>query len=102
LIRHLREDDRSDQPKEDEYWVCQLRLRIESGRISFLTGKKTADDADSMNATGELFMVSKKERILIKTVLTMVLNSKTGREFITRRFGAEYVKIGKKLLEDIG
>ena len=67
-----------------------------------MTGKMTPDDADSMNATGELFMVSKKERILIKTVLTMVLKSKTGREFITRRFGAEYVKVGEKLLEDIG
>jgi hypothetical protein len=67
-----------------------------------LTDQKTPDDADSLNATGELFMVSKKERILIKTVLAMVLKSKTGREFIIRRFGAEYLEVGKKLLEDIG
>lgn len=66
-----------------------------------MTSKKNPDPADLMNATGELFMLSKSERILLRTVLEMILNSKTGKEFIIRKFGAEYIKMGEKLLEDI-
>jgi hypothetical protein len=54
-----------------------------------------------MNATGELFMLSKKERILLRTVLEMILTSKTGKEFILRKFGTEYIKTAERLLEDI-
>jgi len=66
-----------------------------------LTSKKNPDPADLMNATGELFMLSKKERILLRTVLEMILTSKTGKEFILRKFGTEYVKMAEKLLEDL-
>jgi len=66
-----------------------------------LAGKKKPDHADMMNATGELFMLSKKERILLRTVLEMILTSKTGKEFILRKFGTEYIKTAERLLEDI-
>jgi hypothetical protein len=52
--------------------------------------------------TGELLMLNKKERILLKTILSKALNSRAGREVITQTIGSEYVLIGKHLLKEMG
>jgi len=63
--------------------------------------KKTDGGIDSKSSTGQLFMLSKKERILVKAVLIRSLKSHTGRQFIIDKLGAEYITIGEKLIKDI-
>jgi hypothetical protein len=52
--------------------------------------------------TGELFMLSKKERILLRAILGVSLNSKNTREYISRKLGKEYLGTGESLLEEMG
>ena len=64
--------------------------------------KETDGGIDSKSSTGQLFMLSKKERILVKTVLIRSLESHSGRQFVIDKLGAEYITIGQKLIKDIG
>jgi hypothetical protein len=52
--------------------------------------------------TGALLMVDKKERELIREILSMTLKSPSAREWISKKLGKEYVQIGTKLLKNIG
>jgi len=52
--------------------------------------------------TGELYMLNKKERILMIEVLKMALATDAGREFVVERFGKEGLKIAADLLEEMG
>ncbi|MEJ2725683.1 MAG: hypothetical protein P8175_13770 [Deltaproteobacteria bacterium] len=52
--------------------------------------------------TGELFMLSKKERILLRAVLNVTLGSENARESISRKLGKEYLAIGENLLREMG
>jgi hypothetical protein len=49
--------------------------------------------------TGEVLMLDKKERILVKEILGRVLSSEAGQEAIEKKFGKEYVEIAHRLLE---
>jgi hypothetical protein len=52
--------------------------------------------------TGEIYMLTKKERILTIEILKMTLATDTGREFLTERFGKEGLKTATGLLEEMG
>jgi hypothetical protein len=42
--------------------------------------------------TGEIYMLTKKERILTIEILKMTLATETGRDFLIERFGKEGLK----------
>jgi hypothetical protein len=52
--------------------------------------------------TGELYMLSKKERVLTIEVLKMTLATEGGREFLLERFGKEGPKMAVSLLAEMG
>ena len=52
--------------------------------------------------TGELYMLGKKERILLRAILSVTLKSKAGREIIIETHGKEYLQLAKTLLEEMG
>jgi hypothetical protein len=52
--------------------------------------------------TGALLMIDKKERELVRELLSMTLKSPSAREWISKKLGKEYVQIGVKLLKNMG
>ena len=52
--------------------------------------------------TGEIYMLTKKERILTIEILKLTLASAAGREFVVERFGKEGIKTATGLLEEMG
>lgn len=64
-----------------------------------MTKKNDGEIAFYHAETGNVLMLNKKERILVKEVLDRVLSSEAGKEAIKRKFGEEYVKIAHDLLE---
>ena len=52
--------------------------------------------------TGALMMINKKERMLIKELLSVTLKSATAKEWIIKKLGHEYIQIGEKLLKAMG
>ena len=52
--------------------------------------------------TGALMMINKKERRLIKELLSVTLKSATAKEWIIKKLGHEYIQIGEKLLKAMG
>ncbi len=67
-----------------------------------MTDRKSGGETELKDPTSQLFMLSKKERLLVKSVLPWGLNSKAGRKFIAEKLGPDYIEIGAKLLKDIG
>jgi len=51
---------------------------------------------------GELYMLSKKERILLRLVLGKALESAAGRAFVEERFGKEGLALAKNFLKELG
>ena len=52
--------------------------------------------------TGELHMLGKKERKLLRAILSVTLKSKSGREAILRIKGKESLRLAKTLLDQMG
>lgn len=52
--------------------------------------------------TGEIYMLTKKERILTIEILKLTLATAAGRGFLIERFGKEGLKIAAGLLEEMG
>ncbi len=52
--------------------------------------------------TGELYMLTKKERRLTMEVLKRTLATGAGRDFLVERFGKEGLRIAASLLEEMG
>ena len=52
--------------------------------------------------TGALMMINKKERMLIKELLSVTLRSPNAKDWITKKLGREYIQIGEKLLKAMG
>ncbi|MFH1487480.1 MAG: hypothetical protein ABII06_01115 [Pseudomonadota bacterium] len=52
--------------------------------------------------TGALLMIDKKERKLVKEILTVTLKSPASREWIEKKLGKEYLEIGERLLQSMG
>ena len=67
-----------------------------------MTDRKSGGEIELKDPTSQLFMLTKKERLLVKSVLSWGLNSKAGRKFISEKLGPDYIEIGAKLLKDVG
>ena len=52
--------------------------------------------------TGELYMLGKKERLLLRAILSVTLKSKAGREAIIQACGKEHLELAKTLLKEMG
>lgn len=52
--------------------------------------------------TGEIVMLNKKERILVRNVLGRVLGSESGKEYIRKNLGGEYITVAFDVLKNIG
>ena len=52
--------------------------------------------------TGALLMLNKEERILIKELLFMSLNSESVKAYISKRLGDDYLQVGQKLFDTMG
>jgi dihydrodipicolinate synthase/N-acetylneuraminate lyase len=52
--------------------------------------------------TGEIYMLTKKERILTIEILKLTLATPAGRGFLVERFGKEGLKTAAGLLEEMG
>ncbi len=53
------------------------------------------------SSTDQLFLLGKKERVLIRTILKRAMKSEAGRQYVIEKLGAEYITIGEKLIEDM-
>jgi hypothetical protein len=63
---------------------------------------KKPDDIAFQDETGQMFMLDKKERQLLRELLAKVIKSASGRKVIASTLGPEYVKIGLNLLKQLG
>lgn len=52
--------------------------------------------------TGEIYLLTKKERILTIEILKLTLGSAAGRDFVVERFGKEGLQTAAGLLKEMG
>jgi hypothetical protein len=52
--------------------------------------------------TGELYMLGKKERILLRAILGVTLKSGPGRDLIVQKHGKDALQMAESLLEEMG
>jgi hypothetical protein len=52
--------------------------------------------------TGELYMLGKKERILLRAILGVTLKSGPGRDLIVQKHGKDALQMAETLLEEMG
>lgn len=64
--------------------------------------KKNHSQFGIKNETGEIYMLTKKERILTIEILKLTLATASGRGFLMERFGKEGLKTAVGLLEEMG
>ena len=50
---------------------------------------------------GKLFVLSDKEKELVKLVLTKTMASKSGKDYIAEKLGSDYVEIAENLLKEM-
>lgn len=63
--------------------------------------KKPADIA-FQDETGQMFMLDKKERQLLRLLLSKTISSVNGRKVVSQKLGEDFVKIGLDLLKQMG
>ena len=51
--------------------------------------------------TGEIMMLNKKERMLVKALLGVTVSSEPVREVIRKKFGEEYIEVALRLLRTV-
>ena len=59
-------------------------------------------DNDLHDISSALLMINKDERKLLKALLSITLKSQSSREWIIKKLGIEYLKVGEKLLKVMG
>ena len=64
--------------------------------------KDNESDFGIRSKTGEIYMLTKKERILTIEILKMTLATASGREFLIERLGKGGLKTAADLLEEMG
>jgi hypothetical protein len=64
--------------------------------------KENHTEVGIRGATGQFYMLNKKERRLTKEVLLMALATEPGRQFVIERFGKEGLTIAAGLLQGMG
>ena len=51
--------------------------------------------------TGQVMMLDKKERKLLRLVLDVSLRSDSAKQYITKTLGTRFLKVGEKLLKNM-
>ena len=69
---------------------------------SFMDSDGNNSDMAFKAVTGELYMLGKKERILLRALLGVTLRSKTGTEILAEKCGKESLHLAKTLLREMG
>jgi hypothetical protein len=64
-----------------------------------INGNSTDTDDDMHDISSALLMINKDEKNLLRTLLAITLKSRESRQWIIRRLGGQYLKIGEKLLK---
>ena len=64
--------------------------------------KNNQSEIGIRSETGEIYLLTKKERILTIEILKLTLASAAGREFVVERFGKDGLKVAVGLLEEMG
>jgi len=85
----------------DNEWVLLASLLFLKVKTGMENAGKESDMAFKA-ATGELYMLGKKERILLRAILGVTLKSKAGREIITQKYGRESLQRAQELLHQMG
>ena len=51
--------------------------------------------------TGQVMMIDKKERRLLRLVLETSLKSESAKQYITKTLGPKFLKVGENLLKNL-
>ncbi len=62
---------------------------------------KDAREIGVHDNTGQVMMLDKKERKLLKLVLDVSLRSESAKQYITETLGPRFLKVGEKLLKNM-
>jgi len=65
-------------------------------------GVNNEAEVQKSSQSSKFLMLNKKERILLRALLSGSLASEAGREFIAKKFGEEYLEVGDRLLSEMG
>jgi hypothetical protein len=52
--------------------------------------------------TGQLYMLNKRERILVREILRKTLGTTAGKQLITELFGREGLRLAETLFKEMG
>ena len=92
-------------PKSNNQRVFVINSAVKNFRyLEEVTVQKTpGDDYQSLipDTRGKLLMVTDEERILLREVLSKVMETDGGREYIVERLGERYLQIAADLLEEM-
>ncbi len=53
------------------------------------------------DSTGQVMMLDKKERRLLRLVLDVSLRSESAKQYITKTLGPRFLEVGEKLLNNM-
>jgi hypothetical protein len=59
------------------------------------SGRETGNELHDISSA--LLMIDSKEKKLLRALLAITLKSRSSREWVIRKLGNEYLKIGEKL-----
>jgi hypothetical protein len=60
----------------------------------------TRDSGDELHdISSALLMIDKDEKQLLRALLAITLKSRSSREWVIRKLGSQYLKVGEKLLK---
>jgi hypothetical protein len=62
---------------------------------------KTDREIGVHDNTGQVMMLDKKERRLLRLVLDVSLRSESAKQYITKTLGPRFLKVGEKLLNNM-
>jgi len=82
--------------------LCHEQILFNRVKGVVMEGSAKEPDIAFKTLTGELYMLGKKERILLRAILDVTLRSKTGREIIVENCGKQSLKMAKTLLHEMG
>ena len=67
-----------------------------------MSGQEDEIEIRFKSETGELFSLDKKERILLRAVLSVALDYKATRSVIAKKLGKESLALAEELLREMG
>ena len=92
-------------PKSNNHRVFVVNSAVKNFRYleDELAQKTRRDDYQSLvpDTRGKLLMVTDEERILLRLVLSKVMETDGGREYIVERLGIAYLQIAADLLKEM-